>query len=207
MKVLVYGCGVIGSYLTLVLCRAGNDVTVCARGRTKKILEKYGLRIKHKLQKKRTIDRPRVIGKADENERYDIVFSIMHGQQQTALLPVITKVNAPIFVLMGNNLCAAETEREFHKLAGDDKTLLFGFQGTGGVHEGNHTICVRMGASRLVVGGLHSEPTARERAVIKTAFILFRHLAQKFLDLRQQTCVISVQSDYAISARYLCGIA
>lgn len=171
MKILVYGCGVIGSYLTHVLCRAGNDVTVCARGRTKKMLEKYGLRIKHKLQKKRTIDRPRIIEKADENERYDIVFSIMQGQQQTALLPVMAKVNAPIFVLVGNNLCTAETERELHKLAGDNKTLLFGFQGTGGVREGNHTVCVRMGASRLVVGGLHSEPTAHERAVIKTAFM------------------------------------
>ena len=171
MKILVYGCGVIGSYLTHVLCRAGNDVTVCARGRTKKMLEKYGLRIKHKLQKKRTIDRPGIIEKVDDNERYDIVFSIMQGQQQTALLPALAKVNAPIFVLVGNNLCAAETEREFHRLAGDDKTLLFGFQGTGGVREGNHTVCVRMGASRLVVGGLHGEPTAQERAVIKTAFM------------------------------------
>ncbi len=155
MKILVYGCGVIGSYLTHVLCRAGNDVTVCARGRTRKILEKYGLRIKHKLQKKKTIDRPKVIGKADENERYDIVFSVMQGQQQTALLPVIAKVNASLFVLVGNNLCAADTEREFHRLAGNGKTLLFGFQATGGVREGNHTICVRWGSSRLVVGGLH----------------------------------------------------
>ena len=170
MKILVYGCGVIGSYLTHVLCRAGNDVTVCARGRTRKILEKYGLRIKHKLQKKKTVDRPKVIGKADENERYDIVFSIMQGQQQTALLPVIAEVNAPLFVLVGNNLCAADTEREFHRLAGDDKTLLFGFQGTGGVREGNHTICVRWGSSRLVVGGLHSEPSGREKAVIRSAF-------------------------------------
>ena len=171
MKVLVYGCGVIGSYLTHVLCRAGNDVTVCARGRTKKILERYGLRIKHKIQKKRTIDRPRVIGEADENERYDIVFSIMQGQQQTALLPSLAKVSAPVFVLVGNNLCAAETEQKFHKLAGDNKKLLFGFQATGGVREGNHTICVRMGAGKLVVGGLHSYPNARERALIKTAFM------------------------------------
>ena len=169
MKILVYGCGVIGSYLTHVLCRAGNDVTVCARGRTRRILEKYGLRIKHKLQKKKTIDRPRIIGEADGNEHYDVVFSIMQGQQQTALLPALAKVNAPLFVLVGNNLCAAETEREFHKLAGDDKTLLFGFQATGGVREGNHTICVRMGASRLVVGGLHSEPSARDKAVLRSA--------------------------------------
>ena len=35
MKVLVYGSGVIGSYLVHVLCVAGNDVTVLARGKWK----------------------------------------------------------------------------------------------------------------------------------------------------------------------------
>ena len=170
MKILVYGCGVIGSYLTHVLCRAGNDVTVCARGKTKIKLEKCGLRIKHKLQKSKTVDYPKVIGKADETEHYDIVFSIMQGQQQTSLLPDLTKVNAPLFVLIGNNLCAAETEHEFHRLAGDDKTLLFGFQGTGGVREKTYSVCVRFGASRLTVGGLHRFPTERQKAVLTKAF-------------------------------------
>lgn len=32
MKILVYGAGVIGSYLTHMLCAAGNDVTLLARG-------------------------------------------------------------------------------------------------------------------------------------------------------------------------------
>jgi len=32
MKALVYGTGVIGSYLVHVLCSAENDVTVLARG-------------------------------------------------------------------------------------------------------------------------------------------------------------------------------
>ena len=170
MKILVYGCGVIGSYLTHVLCRAGNDVTVCARGKTKKTLEDRGLRIKHKLQKTKTVDYPNVIEKADENERYDIVFSIMQGQQQTALLPDIAKVNAPLFVLVGNNLRAAKTEREFRRLAGDGKTLLFGFQGTGGVRESTYSVCVRFGASRLTVGGLHNEPSEHQKTVLKTAF-------------------------------------
>ena len=170
MKILVYGCGVIGSYLTHILCRAGNDVTVCARGRTKKLLENYGLRIKHKLQKSKTTDYPKDVGKADENEHYDIVFSIMQGQQQTALLTDLARVSAPLFVLVGNNLCAAETEREFHRLAGGGKTLLFGFQGTGGVREKTYSVCVRFGASRLTVGGLHSEPTAQQKAVLKKAF-------------------------------------
>ncbi len=170
MKILVYGCGVIGSYLTHVLCRAGNEVTVCARGKTKKVLESCGLRIKHKLQKSKTVDYPRVIGEADENERFDIVFSIMQGQQQKELLPDLARVNAPLFVLVGNNLCAAETERGFRELAGEGKALLFGFQGTGGVRENKYSVCVRFGASRLTVGGLHSEPSEQQKAVLKAAF-------------------------------------
>ena len=35
MKVLVYGSGVIGCYLAHVLCAAGNDVTLLARGQWK----------------------------------------------------------------------------------------------------------------------------------------------------------------------------
>ena len=40
---------------------------------------------------------------------------------------------------------------------------------------------------------------------------LFRHIAQKFLDIRQYACEISIQSDEksvgAIRTQYLCGVA
>ena len=62
MKVLVYGSGVIGSYLAHVLCSAGNDVTVLARGRWREQLEAHGLRIRHHLQRSQTLDHPKVIG-------------------------------------------------------------------------------------------------------------------------------------------------
>lgn len=60
MKVLVYGAGVIGCYLTHVLCRAGNDVTLLARGAWKSVLEEKGLTIRHHLQKKTTTDHPQL---------------------------------------------------------------------------------------------------------------------------------------------------
>ena len=52
MRTLVYGAGVIGSYLTHVLCAAGNDVTLLARGGWKEALEQDGLTIVHYLQRK-----------------------------------------------------------------------------------------------------------------------------------------------------------
>lgn len=53
MKILVYGTGVIGSYLTHVLCAAGNDVALLARGSWRETLERDGLAIVHHLQKRR----------------------------------------------------------------------------------------------------------------------------------------------------------
>ena len=74
MKIFVYGAGVIGSYLTHVLCAAGNDVTLVARGGWRETLERNGLTILHHLQKKTTHDRPRVVGGLD-SEPYDLVFA------------------------------------------------------------------------------------------------------------------------------------
>ncbi len=74
MKVLVYGAGVIGAYLTHVLCEAGNDVTLLARGNWRRTLEAKGLTIRHHLQRKTTIDRPRIIGRDGISGHYDIVF-------------------------------------------------------------------------------------------------------------------------------------
>ena len=45
MKVLVYGAGAIGCHLTHVLCDAGNEVTLPARGKWKEQLRENGLRI------------------------------------------------------------------------------------------------------------------------------------------------------------------
>jgi 2-dehydropantoate 2-reductase len=63
MKVLVYGAGVIGSYLCHVLCEAGNDVTLLARGLRKTELDQKGLIIRHYVQKKATVDHPRITEK------------------------------------------------------------------------------------------------------------------------------------------------
>ena len=85
VKILVFGTGAIGSVMTHYLCKAGNDVTVIARS-TFNELSKNGLVIRHYLQKKTTVDHPKVRREADD-KHYDIVFSVMQGQQQLAVLP------------------------------------------------------------------------------------------------------------------------
>ena len=77
MKVLVYGAGIIGSYLTHILCLAGNEVTLLARGSWKDTLLENGLRIHHVIQGRTTVDRPRIIESIDPEEYYSAVFVAM----------------------------------------------------------------------------------------------------------------------------------
>ena len=73
MKVLVYGSGAIGSYLAHAFCTAGNDVTMLARGKWKEQLEKNGLRIRHHLQHKETLDHPAVIEAITDDQVCDCI--------------------------------------------------------------------------------------------------------------------------------------
>ena len=112
MKVLVYGSGVIGCYLAHVLCSAGNDVTLLARGQWKEALEQDGLRIRHHLQHMTTLDRPRVIGGIEEDDTYDAVFAVMPYNKMRAILDPLAAVHSPVVVLVGNNMSPVTMQRD-----------------------------------------------------------------------------------------------
>ena len=168
MKILVYGCGVIGSYLVHILCKSGNDVTVVSKGKWGEILKTEGLVIHHQLQHKDTVDFPHIT-KELTNDHYDVVFSVMQGCQQRAVLPELAKANTPIVVLVGNNPEAADMEHELLSLTETPKTILFGFQGTAGVRSERSVNCLHVGNGSMTVGGPHRVPNAAERdTLIKT---------------------------------------
>ncbi len=163
MRVLVFGVGAIGSLMTHFLCEAGNDVTVVARS-TYEELKKNGLVIRHYLQKKTTVNHPRVLKEADD-AHYDIVFSVMQGQQQLAILPVLRSVDADLIVLVGNNM---ETDRCEETLK--DTHHLYGFQGSAGHREGGATVAGRMSTTDLSVGGLNCAPSESDVRMLRKAF-------------------------------------
>ena len=169
MKILIYGAGVIGCYLTHVLCAAGNDVTLLARGSWRETLERNGLTIVHHLQKKTTHDRPRVIG-ALNGEHYDLVFAVMQYQQMAAVLDDLAQANSPIAVLVGNNMDAGKMETYIQAHTAAPKTVLFGFQGTGGRRETDKAVCVRFGDMGMTVGGAHGEPSTADKQALTSAF-------------------------------------
>lgn len=169
MKILVCGAGVIGCYLTHMLCAAGNDVTLLARGDWRETLERGGLTIVHHLQKETTHDRPCVIGALD-GVHYDLVFAVMQYQQMPAILEDLARVDSPLAVLVGNNMGAGEMEAYIQAHTAVPKTVLFGFQGTGGRREGGKVVCVRFGEGSMSLGGASAAAPERAKAAVAAAF-------------------------------------
>ena len=172
MKVLVYGSGVIGSYLAHVLCSAGNDVTVLARGRWKEQLEAHGLRIHHYLQRRETLDHPKVIGAISEDDAYDAVFAVMPYNKIGAILEPLSAIRAPLVVLVGNNMNPAAMEKTILDRTVCEKQVLFGFQVTAGKRDVDKglLVCERFGAGNMDIGGLHRLPDDATRSRLKEAF-------------------------------------
>lgn len=163
MKILVFGVGAIGSLMVHYLCEAGNDVTVVARS-TYEELKNNGIRIRHYLQRKTTVDHPHVLKEAD-GAHYDIVFSVMQGQQQLMLLPVLKTVNTDLIILVGNNMETDKCEEELK-----DVHHLYGFQGSAGHREGGTAVVGRLPVTDLTVGGLTNAPDNRDIEKLRSAF-------------------------------------
>lgn len=202
MRVLVYGAGVIGCFLAHTLCEAGQDVTLLARGAWKDELREQGLVIEHRLQKKTTTDHPAVIGALDE-ARYDAVFAVMQHQQMKTILPELARVDSPLVVLVGNNLSAPEMEREILAHTAVPKTVLFGFQGTGGRRESGKVICVRFGGGSMSLGGLGGEP---EDAVKKTVQALFAGTKYSLTWISNMDAWLHCHLAFILPVAYLCYI-
>ena len=169
MRILIFGAGVIGGQLCHALCACGNDVTVIARGAWAETLRNEGLRIHHYIQRKDTVDHPRVL-EAPDKERYNIVFAVMQYRQMEKILSDLAQINSPIVVLTGNNLSVAEMEQKIHEASPSPKTVLFGFGSTAGTRENGKLTTVHTGDGRLTIGKAHEEIPGTVKAVLQQAF-------------------------------------
>lgn len=170
MKVLVYGAGVIGGYLAHVLCAAGQKVSLLARGAWRDTLEKDGLVIRHRLQRKTTVDHPQILEAVPPGARYDAVFAVMQHQQMAGILDPLAAIDAPLVVLVGNNMSAPACKARILSETKTPKTVLFGFQGIAGRREAGVLHCVRFGGGSMSLGGLHRDADSQEKAVITSLF-------------------------------------
>lgn len=153
MKIIVYGAGVLGSYLAHVLIQGGNDVTMLARGSRAEELKRDGLVIRHYFQRRTTTDRVKVISTLLPEEHYDLIFVVMKFNDFPAVLPVLAANISSNIVLVGNNPEAHDTQRILEELSGNKKNIAFGFQLSGGRREKDRMISVRAGG-QMVLGAL-----------------------------------------------------
>lgn len=170
MNILIYGAGVIGSFLCHTLCNNDNNVTLLARGKRKAQLEKDGLVIQDYFSKKITCDTPKLIDNLDSSTYYDIIFVPMQYGQMWKVLDTLAMANSPIIVLIGNNMSAYSMEKYILEKTKTPKQILFGFQGTGGNHEVDRTICVSFKGGSMTIGDLHNRLDNSTKSTIEKIF-------------------------------------
>ncbi len=176
MKILVYGAGVLGSYLAQVLLRCGHNVTLLARGKRLSELHEKGLVIRHYVQRKTTRDEIRLTDSYHKDDIYDIVFVVMRRNQLDDVLPQLCENNhSPLIVLVGNNPTADKTQKYIEENREKPKRVVYGFQVAGGRRENGMVISVHFGLSRLAgnmtLGSLDGDDSYKEllRSVFSTS--------------------------------------
>ena len=148
-------------------CRAGNDVTVVARGRTRELLESRRLKLYHLLKRKHTVDEPRIVEAVGTEEAFDVVFSVMQNQLQLSLLETLAAGNAPYVILVSNNLTAVDAEAGILAHSPAPKTVLFGFQPSAGHRELNETTVIYTGKGKMDIGGMHRRGGKQEKTMLE----------------------------------------
>jgi len=177
MKILVYGAGVLGSYLTHVLHRGGNDVTVLARGKREQEIKQSGLIIRHSLQLKTTVDKVKVTGSLLPEDFYDIIFVVMQYSQIENILPLLAgNIKSKHIVFIGNNPTADDTLAYIRSNSPVQKQVLFGFQSSGGRRESGKIISIHArNLSKLTLGSLdghNGSYSVIEKAFMNTTYQL-----------------------------------
>ncbi|MBA1336215.1 MAG: hypothetical protein HPY66_2459 [Firmicutes bacterium] len=137
MNVLVYGAGVLGSYLAHELCKGNHSVAMLARGRRYDDLLEHGLIIQHFKQKNRTVDHIRVVDCLKPDDGYDIIFAVVQKSQLRDVLPVLAQNTATgMIALIGNNCESEKTFASFMETSLSKPLLLFGFLSCAGHRDG-----------------------------------------------------------------------
>ena len=167
MKILVFGAGIIGSYLAHILCK-NNDVTLLARGERKRELEQNGLVIRHHLQRRTTTDKPVITDNI--SGKYDAAFVVMPYDNIRVIAKQIAKIDTPLTVLVGNNPEAEKMQNEILSYSPNKKEVLFGFQATAGKRKNGILICERAGIGGMDIGALHSLPSDNAKNILEVIF-------------------------------------
>jgi 2-dehydropantoate 2-reductase len=129
MKTLIYGAGPLGSLYSYLLYKAGNDVTILARGEHYQFLKENGVVLINEFNTEKHSAKINVVEKLNENDSYELVIVLIRKNNIKDILPVLNKNKIITSILfMGNNTLGFD---EYLKHLPKEK-VLFGFPGGGG---------------------------------------------------------------------------
>lgn len=173
MRILVYGAGVLGSYLAHELERGGHRVTMLARGRRADELEKNGNVIRHYFQFRTTVHNVRVIRELQPDDVYDLIFVVMKYPDFESVLPALAANRSRHIVLMGNNASPGQMEEYLQTHSPVPKKVAFAFLSIAGWRENGLVISVRSPRTKINIGGLGKDLSWRsviDQALVNTKF-------------------------------------
>lgn len=130
MKILVFGAGVPGCNLANNLYRAGEDVTLLARGAWAEEIRTHGLRIKDKFSPRLKVAPIPVAAELRPEDPYDVIFVALRYTQLDTILDTLTASAAKNIVFVGNNVRAVETAARL-----PEKNVMFAFTSAAGHRE------------------------------------------------------------------------
>ena len=152
MKILVFGAGVLGCNLAKNLFRAGNDVTLLARGSWGEEIRKNGLRIKSKFSPRMTVIPIPVVTKLKPEDSYDAIFVVVRYTQIESMIGALQVSGTKNIIFVGNNARAAETAA---LLPG--KNVMFAFTSAAGHRESDHVASIDL--HKITIGQLRTAPS------------------------------------------------
>lgn len=144
MKVLVYGCGVIGSIIAVHLQDSGQDVFVLDKAPRLDQIRSNGLVIHDIYRKARRISKVKTVSSLNPEYEFDLVIvAVQKTEIAEILLDIKENGNAKLFLVLTNN---PSGYRFWLDAIGSDR-LLVGFPGAGGIlrdHVVEYTIAPKL---------------------------------------------------------------
>ena len=158
MRILVYGAGVLGCELAHCLFKnPAAEVTLLSRGTWADTLEASGLRIHHSIQRKDTVDHPRILRSLAANDAYDLVFVVVQSSQLGEILYTLAANASERFVFVGNQPDALGVEKRVQEAAvaagTGPKECAFAFFSSAGRRDGERVIAAHL-KDKLTIGGM-----------------------------------------------------
>ncbi|MEN6523579.1 MAG: 2-dehydropantoate 2-reductase N-terminal domain-containing protein [Anaerolineaceae bacterium] len=148
MKILVYGAGVLGSLFAAKLAKAGEDVTILARGERLEQIQQHGIVLARLPDNNLSVTNVKTTSTLAPEDSYDLVIVFVRRDQLDSVLPFLAiNHGTPNVLFMVNNAGGPDV---LINALGKERVLL-GFPGASGVRG---KFIVRY---QLVPGGL--QPT------------------------------------------------